>query len=184
MLISKSLSEGGPHAELLNRLLRDRGLFYSRERMLVCMFKFLMVLLLSSAGAQDLPTDKALAPQPATLETNQIVKDPLVIIGGVEEAWRALQCVGRGTKCDPGGIVPRVGGAPAIRRSDESFTIATLAGAKVRRIVVKQYRSADGRGRNATGLTFSRKFDSVVLERWGGMERSSGRRDLPGMSSP
>ena len=77
------------------------------------MFKFLMVLLLSSAGAQDLPTDKALAPQPATLEANQF---------------------------------------------------AALAGAKVSRIVVKQYRKRGVDG-NATRLAGLHDFVSTSERR-------------------
>ena len=83
-----------------------------------------------------------------------------------------------GTKCDPSGIVPRVGGAPAIRRSDEPFTIATLAGAKVSRIVVKQYRERGWTGPQRDWPDIQqeirRVWSSSVGEAWGEIVWSEG----------
>ena len=64
----------------------------------------------------------------------------MLVVGGTEESWRRFQCGHLNSTCSPGDIVPRVGGAPAIRRFPDGVSVATLTGAPVSRIVVKQYR--------------------------------------------
>jgi hypothetical protein len=145
------------------------------------MIRFLMVLLLSHASAQASPAERAVfAPQPAILGANQIVKDPSLIVGGGEDAWRALVCDGRGSTCDPGGIVPRQGGGPATREFSEPSTIATLAGAKVSRIVVKQYRENGWTGPHRDWLDIEQEIRRVwsasVQQAWGQIVWAEGSR--------